>query len=391
MKIFVIASRIPYPLEKGDKLRIYHQVKELSKNHDILLCCLYDGAIPQNAKAELEKICSRVEFIKLSPIKILINLFFTLFSNLPFQVSYFYQKKAQKKVDKLISDFKPDHLYAQLIRTSEYIKSKHHIPKTLDYMDSFSKGMERRVKNASKLFQFVYESEAKRLLRYENLIYDYFEHHTIISEQDRNEIWHESRSKITIVPNGLDADYFHPAVRDKKYDLLFSGNMSYIPNVDAALFLAKEILPLVLKELPDCKLLIAGATPHHKIEALKSNSISISGWMDDIREAYWSAKLFVAPLRLGSGLQNKLLEAMATKIPSITSPLANNALGAKNNKEILIASSANEFANQIIYLLRNENEAKEIAENAYEFVTSHFNWEKSTRILETVIIASSEG
>ena len=89
---------------------------------------------------------------------------------------------------------------------------------------------------------------------------------------------------------------------------------------------------------------------HRNHISLKSKSITISGWMDDIREAYWSAKLFVAPLRLGSGLQNKLLEAMATKTPSITSPLANNALGAKNKKEIFIATSAIEFAHQIVYL-----------------------------------------
>ena len=390
MKIFVIASRIPYPLEKGDKLRIYNQVKELSKNHEILLCCLHDGKIHPKAIKELEAICAQVEFVKLNRIKILINLFFNIFSSKPFQVSYFYQNRAQRKIDKIISDFKPDHIYAQLIRTSEYVKLKHHIPKTLDYMDSFSKGMQRRVQNAPFLFKAVFESEAKRLLRYENLIYDYFEKHTIISEQDRDEIWHENRKKINVIPNGLDANYFYPAEKEKKYELLFSGNMSYIPNVDAAYYLAKEIFPLVQKKLPNCRLMIAGAKPHPKIEALRSSSIFVSGWMDDIREAYWASELFVAPLRLGSGLQNKLLEAMATKLPSITSPLANNALGATDKKEILIASEANEFAQEIIYLLQNKEEAKQIAENAYRFVCSNFNWENSTKKLEDLIIRSTK-
>lgn len=391
MKIFVIASRIPYPLEKGDKLRIYNQVKELSKNHEILLCCLHDGKIHPKARIELEAICAKVEFVKLNRIKILINLFFNIFSSKPFQVSYFYQKKAQREIDKIIVDFNPDHIYAQLIRTSEYVKLKHHIPKTLDYMDSFSKGMQRRVQNAPIIFKAIFESEAKRLLRYENLIYDYFENHTIISEQDRDEIWHEKRKNIYVIPNGLDANYFYPAEREKKYEILFSGNMSYIPNVDAAYFLAKEIFPLVQKELPDCRLMIAGAKPHAKIEALRSHSIFVSGWMDDIREAYWASELFVAPLRLGSGLQNKLLEAMATKLPSITSPLANNALGATDKKEILIASDPKEFAGQIIYLLQNKEEAAIIAENAYHFVCSNFNWENSTQKLEDLIIQSTKG
>jgi sugar transferase (PEP-CTERM/EpsH1 system associated) len=385
MKLFVIASRIPYPLEKGDKLRIYHQVKELSKNNEVLLCCLHIKAVSPEAKKELQKICKQVEFVQLSRWKIPFNLFFTFFTSKPFQVSYFYQKTAQRKIDRLIQSFRPDYIYAQLIRTSEYVKHFYTISKTLDYMDSFSKGMERRAENSSFFPKLIFDSEAKRLLRYENLIFDYFDKHSIISEQDRDQIWHEDRKQIHIIPNGLDANYFYPRPTEKKYDLLFSGNMSYIPNVDAAVYLAKEIFPLVKKEIPDCTLLIAGVNPHAKIEALRSHDIIVSGWMDDIRDAYWSSRVFVAPLRLGSGLQNKLLEAMATKIPSVTSPLANNALGAQNREEILIASNPQEFANEIIFLLRNEAKAKELSEKAYAFVCSNFNWERSTHLLENVI------
>lgn len=390
MKIFVIASRIPYPLEKGDKLRIYHQVKELSKNHEVLLCCLHDSKIPKDAKSELQKICKQVEFVQLNKWKIPFNLFFTFFTSKPFQVAYFYQKKAQRQIDKLIATFQPDFIYAQLIRTTEYVKHYYTISKTVDYMDSFSKGMERRAENASFFPSLIFDSEARRLIRYENLIYDYFENHTIISEQDRDQIWHESRKNISIIPNGLDSTFFHPKEQSKQYDLLFSGNMSYVPNVDAALYLVKEIFPLVRKKLSNCTLMIAGATPHAKIEALSSDSVLVSGWMDDIREAYWSARVFVAPLRLGSGLQNKLLEAMATKTPSVTSPLANNALGAKDNDEILIASSPNDFAEKIVYLLNNEKSAKAIAEKAYTFVTSNFDWKKSTKKLELVILGKAK-
>lgn len=391
MKLLVIASRIPFPLEKGDKLRIYHQVKELSKNNEVLLCCLHTKEPSAEARTELQKICSQVEFIKLSKWKIPFNLFFAFFSNTPFQVAYFYQKKAQRKIDALIQSFKPDFIYAQLIRTSEYVKHYYTYSKTIDYMDSFSKGMERRAENSSFFPRLVLDSEARRLLRYENLIFDYFDNHTIISEQDREQIWHENRKNIAIIPNGLDSEFFHPKEQEKKYDLLFSGNMSYVPNVDAALYLANEIFPLVQKEIKECKLLIAGATPHAKIAALRSEAIHVSGWMDDIREAYWDSKVFVAPLRLGSGLQNKLLEAMATKTPSVTSSLANNALGAENNKEILIANSPQEFADHIVSLLKNKAKADLLAERAYEFVRSTYNWQRSSKVLEQIIQQRSKG
>ena len=254
-------------------------------------------------------------------------------------------------------------------------------------MDCLSKGMQRRADRANALLRPVFSSEAKRLLRYENLIFEYFDKHSIISDQDREQIWHERRKEIAVVPNGLDAHFFHPKEAEKKYDIVFTGNMSYAPNVDAAIFLAEEIFPLLKAEKEDIKLLIAGANPHARIQALKSDSIIVSGWMDDIREAYWQSRVFAAPLRLGSGLQNKLLEAMATLTPSVTTSLANNALAAKVNKEILIANNKEEFARKILALLSHPEAAAEQASNAFQFVTSQYNWERSSKLLEQLIIA----
>ena len=143
---------------------------------------------------------------------------------------------------------------------------------------------------------------------------------------------------------------------------------------------------MLFRSKDGCQANLAGASPLGKIESLRSDSIIVSGWMDDIRDAYWSSKVFVAPLRLGSGLQNKLLEAMATLTPSITSSLANNALQAKENEDILIANSAQEFASQIIALLEDQENADRIAQNAYNYVISTFNWETSTQLLDKVII-----
>ncbi len=389
MKIFVLTSRVPYPLEKGDKLRIFHQVRELSINHKIHLCCLNTEKIHPSAKEELSKICAELSIIPLKKKNIIWNLFLNLFSENPFQVAYFFQRNVAIKINKLIGSFNPDHIYAQLIRTSEYVKNYHDIPKTIDYMDSFSKGMDRRAKSASFFSKPIILSEARRLLRYENLIYDYFENHTIISKQDRDTIWHQHRKKIEVIPNGIDSVFFHPKEMKKEFDILFTGNMAYIPNVDSVVYLVNEILPLVQKEIPDVRVLIAGASPVNKIKNMANSSITVTGWVDDIRDAYWASKVFVAPLRLGSGLQNKLLEAMASKKPCVTSPLANNALGAINNKSILIADSAQEFSEKIIFLLRNQSAAHDIAENGYVHVINNFNWNSTTVKLERLMLKSS--
>ena len=389
MKIFVLVSRVPYPLEKGDKLRIYHQVKELSKNHEIHLCCLNTEKAHPQALNELSKVCSELSIIPLKKISVYWNLILNLFSDRPFQVAYFFQRNAAAKINKLINTYNPDHIYTQLIRTSEYVKNRHDIPKTIDYMDTFSKGMQRRAESASFFIKPIIFSEARRLTRYENLIYEYFENHTIISKQDRDFIWHQKRKKIEIIPNGIDSGFFHPADKKKDFDVLFTGNMSYIPNVDSVEYLVEEILPLIKKEIPGVKVLIAGASPVKKIKNMANDSVFVTGWMEDIREAYWSSSVFVAPLRLGSGLQNKLLEAMATQKPCVTSPLANNALGAVNNKSILIAENAGEFADKIIYLLKNKVEAKEIAIKGYNHVIKNFIWKSTTDKLEKLMLKSS--
>ena len=389
MKIFVLASRVPYPLEKGDKLRIFHQVRELSKNNLVHLCCLNTEKIHPAAEEELSKICAELSIVPLKKKNIFWNLFLNLFSENPFQIAYFFQRNAAIIINSLISSFNPDHIYSQLIRTSEYVKNHHDIPKTIDYMDSFSKGMDRRAKSASFFSKPIILSEARRLLRYENLIFDYFENHTIISKQDRDTIWHQHRKKIEVIPNGIDSVFFHPKEKEKEFDILFTGNMAYIPNVDSVVYLVDEILPLIQKEIPDIKIMIAGASPVNKIKNMANESITVTGWVDDIRDAYWVSKVFVAPLRLGSGLQNKLLEAMASKKPCVTSPLANNALGAINNKSILIAENAEEFAEKIIFLLKNPSASQEIAENGFDYVVKNFDWKSTTEKLEKLMLKSS--
>jgi sugar transferase (PEP-CTERM/EpsH1 system associated) len=387
IKVVVLLSRVPYPLDKGDKLRAYHQIKELSKSYELKVIALDDIGVKQNVIRHLQSEFD-FEVIELSKIKIYFNLISGLFSSKPFQVHYFYQRSANKKIKSIIESFKPAHIYCQLIRTSEYVKNIHNIPKTIDYMDAFSKGMDRRAKDSSFFTKPFVKAEASRLLKYENLIFDYFENKTIISEQDQSLIYHSERNDIVVVPNGVDFEFFKPREAAlKEYDLVFTGNMNYPPNVNGALFLVNEILPLLIEKNPDFKLLIAGVNPAASVSALTSKNVEVSGWMDDIRDAYASAKVFIAPMRIGTGLQNKLLEAMAMDIPAVTTPLANDALNATHKKTILVGKSKEELANFVLQLLEDENEASRMAKEAGDYVRSNFSWHSATELLSNLINA----
>ncbi len=384
-KLLVITSRFPFPLDKGDKLRAYHQIKQLSNYYQIQLVCLTDQDVNHKQKEELSKYCHTITVFKLTKLQLLLNLFRALFTKKPIQVAYFYQKKYHKKIKQIIDSFNPDHIYCQLVRCAEYVKDSYGINKTIDYMDTLSKGVERRIPSASKIVRPILRIEANRLKRYENVIYDYFDHHTIISEQDQELVFLENRENIAIIPNGIDINYFEPQKKEKKYNLLFNGNMQYEPNVNSALFIVKEILPLVHKREPNVNLLISGTSPTKEIKQLASDKVEVSGWLSDIRDAYNSAEIFIAPMQIGTGLQNKLLEAMAMELPCITSKLANNALQATPNESILIGQTPQDYADLIIELLNNDKLASDIALSGKKYVQSTFSWEESSKRLYQVM------
>jgi len=386
MKIFIILPRVPYPLEKGDKLRAFYQIKELAKNHDIILCALNhnDKLDKQKAFRKLQPYCLSINFIDIPKFAVPYNIVKAFIKGKPLQIGYFFSKKAQKKIEKLFNTHKPDHVYCQLVRTAEYGKN-FKISKTIDYQDVFSYGVKRRLGKAPFWLKPVLQLEYKRLLKYEDEVFDLFDVKTIISSPDRDLINHPAKNQIHIIPNGVDHNFFKPLDKEKKYDIVFTGNMSYPPNVDAAQFLVDDIMPLVWQRFPGAKLLLAGASPDAKVKALEKDNVEVSGWMEDIREAYASAQIFIAPMRIGTGLQNKLLEAMSMKIPSITTPLANAALQAEQNREILLGKTADELAENIIRLLDDSTFAAELAENAYNFVHRKYSWTKAAIKLEKLM------
>jgi polysaccharide biosynthesis protein PslH len=385
VKLLVLLSRVPYPLEKGDKLRAFNQLRQLSKKHEVILFALNDTPLHQDALDTLSRICTDIKIVQMGKARVLMNLVNAFFSGFPLQVGYFYFGRAQRELDALVEKHKPDHIYCQLIRTSEFVKKHKGIRKTLDYMDVFSKGVERRLSTAPFYMKVPLRMEYKRLVRYEKEVFSHFDHTTIISEQDRRYMPLEERDKIEIIPNGVDTDFFRPMERKKEYDLLFNGNMNYPPNVESVEYLVHKVLPLVMKRYPGVKVLISGATPSPKVLALRSDHVTVTGWVEDVRESFAQSKILVAPMQISIGLQNKLLEAMAMKIPCVTSAMSSNAINAEHGKHLLVAQQPEEYAEHIFTLLEDEKKVKQITDNGYEFVTNNYNWESTTAKLERLM------
>ena len=387
-KLVVLLSRFPFPLEKGDKLRAYYQIKELSADFSIFLIAISDTKVDASSIEKLEKFCTEIHVVQLTKWSIIANLLSGIFTSTPFQIHYFYSLRGKWKIQQLLQKIKPDHIYCQLIRTAEYVKDYHLCPKTLDYMDAFSKGMERRIEKSPWYLKWLFILETKRLKTYERTIFDYFEHKTIISAQDREFISHPEKAKITCIPNGIDASFFEAPQLEQTFDLVFIGNLNYAPNVEAVAYISNEILSA--SSTLTC--LVSGANPHASVQRIcKTNpQITLQGWVEDIRFAYRRGKICIAPMFIGTGMQNKLLEAMALGIPCVTTDLANNGIHAVDQESVLVANTKEEFIVAINSLLENAELYAKIASNGKAFVQKNYSWKTANASLKNLLLAQEK-
>lgn len=388
MKILFVTTRLPYPIDKGDKLRAFYQLKYLSKSNEVYLFAIDEEYKLEREINVLKEFIKKIKVVRINKLRILLNLLSKLFSKLPFQVAYYYNSTIHKKLLSFVKEVEPDVLYFQLVRSAELANNLHSIPKVIDFVDALSKGIERRMERSNFLMNMILSIELIRLKKYEKKVLDSFDKYLIISSEDRNFLPVENEKEIVIIPNGVDFNFYQPIDSEKLYDIFFSGNLNYPPNIDASIFLVKEILPLVVKEMPNVKVLIGGANPGKKVQSLQSKNVDVRGWVNDIRDYYKISKVFIAPMRMGTGLQNKILQAMAMKIPCVVSSLAAKGLSENGKDFILIADTPKEFKEKILKLLNDKQYYNTIAEKSYEYVKANYDWTKISLQLENLLQSS---
>ena len=384
MRIAVVLTRIPYPLFKGDKLRAYYQIRELSKKHDVYLFCLNDKDDEIQGRQELLKYCKEVCIARNNRISAILRLFFAAFTNKPLQVAFYDSKRNKRLFETFVRKYDIELAYFQFVRIAPFAEGLE-CARVLDFQDTLSVNMARRAEKSNMFAAWIFRKEAKRLARYESHMFSIFDALTIITDTDRQLLASERKNEVEVIANGVDRRYFdYPLQEHKKYDLIFSGAMGYKPNIVAAEYLVEKIMPLVWERMKDVKMAIVGGGAPRSVLRLASEKVDIPGWVDDMRTYYCKTRLFVAPMQIGTGLQNKLLEAMAMSVPCITSPLANNALGAKDGHEIFIANSPQQYADYIVKLLNDETLSDTMAKNGRDYVYNNYSWEACCEKLSSV-------
>lgn len=383
-KIVFLTSRFPFPLDKGDKLRAFFQLQGLSKDNEIHLIAINENSFTKAQLDALAPYCASIQVFTIPLYKRIFSIIKSVGNGLPLQVAYFYCKNTHRTIEDIIKKIQPDVIHCHLIRTTEYIKNISSIPKSLDFMDAFALGMDKRAsREKNSLKKWLWQYERDRLYTYEKNILPYFQSYCSISEQDSKAI--SPTTKIHTVANGVDTAIFQPKKKVQKYDVVFMGNMSYAPNIDAAHFIGQELLPVLLTHCPDIRILIAGMEPPNSVRKLQGKNIDIVDYFEDISDAIALSKIMIAPMFMSIGLQNKIVQAMAMKVPCIVTTAANNAIQAPIHTTILEANTPQEFSSSIKKLLENKTLSTTLGENGYEFVQKNFTWAQQTLLLKKVI------
>lgn len=380
MKLLMALSRFPYPLDKGDKLRAYHQLKYLGKRHELHLVCLSDEELNPLDRSRVEQHCGSLKVVHHTSLKSSTNVAKAAFSSLPYQVAYFTNSALRDELEKTIKKYAIDVCYFQLIRMGENIPFSGNCRFYLDYMDAFSINMQRRLPYYSGLKKSVFKSEVERVKRYEKELLSKVDGACFIAPGDAAVL---NDASIDIIPNGVDDSFFETEyhTRDFDYDVIFTGNMSYHPNVQAALFLVNDLMPALEKEGVFLKVCIAGTSPSSEVKALAKQNVTVTGRVPDLKPFLRKSRFFVAPLFSGSGLQNKLLESMAMSLPTLSTPLANQALGA-SSQEMKQCPDLAAFVREYLKLNDSQSSAQQLARNGHAYVSQKYQWQNFNQNLE---------
>lgn len=393
MQILIVSRCPPYPLHLGDRLIIYHLARELSmRGHQIDLLAFYDR--DENSAEESQAAYA--------------HLFRTVtLMREPARSAQSYVRRlllpATRFPEREEASWSPDmwraiehqraaHRYdAALvfggIAVYEYARALDGLPAIITPYESFSLYLKRLAAARSGDLVAQLQVGAQRWLAraYEGFMYVPYERTVVVSAQDRDELLSiNARLQVEVIPNGIDLDYFKPQDEAREpATLLFTGNYEYAPNVDAALLLAREVLPAVRAQVPEAKLWLVGNAPTPEMQALASDHVIVTGRVDDVRPYLARATVFVCPLRFGAGIKNKVLEALAMGCPVLASPLSADGIDARDGQELALAAPE-AFAERAVALLRDQAMRQVLATRGRSLIETRYNWGRVAEAYEAL-------
>jgi len=387
MKILMLTPYLPFPLHSGGQIRSYNLLKKLSQKHQITLFSFIRSDQEKTHLKELKKFCHDVRVFKRRQAWDLRNVLISIFSPYPFLVSIYLSRTLRRVLKKELSTGQYDLIHAETFYVMPNLGTTENIPillveQTIEYLVYQNFVENFKVFFLKPLLYF----DVLKIKLWEKYFWKKATRLAAMSAPDKH-IMQQTVKDVDVVANGIDIKYFaQTQIKPPKTPtVLFVGNFKWLPNKDAAVFLAKDIWPLIQAKLPQAKLWIVGRNPTKEILKLaQMPNVTVTGDIKDIRTAFGQASVLLAPIRNGRGTKYKVLEAMASQVPVVTTQLGIEGVEAVNNQSVLVAEGAQALAQKTIQVLTNKSLAQKLAVKAKKLVYDKYNWQVISRQLDKI-------
>ncbi|MBZ0295611.1 MAG: glycosyltransferase family 4 protein [Anaerolineae bacterium] len=382
MKRILLISRCPpYPLYLGDRLIVWHLMRELEARHyQIDLLAFADRPEDWDEIGKYDMYFGQVELFPMPVSRMTTYMQRVLMpkSRFPRHASQARSPEMFSAIQRLVTENNYDlvHFFGG-VQVYEYAQAIGRLPALITPYESYSLYLRRLIERETPLTPGKLATYAQQFFarRFESWMFAPYQNVVVVSERDREELLSLNPTmRVEVIPNGIDLYNFRlPRVRRRAKALLFVGNYEYAPNVDAALLLAREILPQVRQQMPDVRLWLVGNAPPPALQALAGDHIKVTGRVPDVRPYLARASVFACPLRFGAGIKNKVLEALAMGLPVVATPLSVDGIHVEHERDVLIAE-VEDFAAGITRLLRDKDLQAGLAEQGRALIEKEYSW-----------------
>jgi sugar transferase (PEP-CTERM/EpsH1 system associated) len=383
-RLLCLCVRPPHPPTDGGRLRVFNTARLLAERNTVDLLVVEGGEIPPMLTETFSNVVSfshdRTEYWH-NAVSGAVGLG-------PIRPSYYFFDDVDAWLDGAVDRY--DALFCSYVNVAEYARGRP-VPKIIDFVDCLSQNYLTRATGTRwfDLRRLVYRWEGRALSRYERTVLAEFDHAFATTPRDAESITGDTGTEVAVLPNGVDERFLTAAPSTEREWIVFLGRMDYHPNVDAAHYFATQVFPEVRAKRPDAEFVVVGDSPTERIRDLERlEGVRVTGFVERPEEYLGQATVVVAPMRFGTGIQNKVLEGMAVGKPVVTTPLGADGIQAMPGTHLLVAETAEELASTVLDLFENRERRHRIGAAARERIRNHYTWEAVGERLHDGVLAA---
>ncbi|HTT79713.1 MAG TPA: TIGR03087 family PEP-CTERM/XrtA system glycosyltransferase [Stellaceae bacterium] len=390
MRILFLCHRIPYPLDKGEKIRAFYQLRALAEQHEVDVFSLVDDPEDLLHRVELTKYCRRLVLAQIFPWSARLRSLPRLLGSMPLTVPYFYSGKLAAAIDEAVRQRVYDRIFVYCSAMAQYIPEEIGIPVIMDLVDVDSNKWRQYATRSKFPLSAIYRREARCLREYERQICEKSACVLVTTEREAELVRQLSPMiRVHVIPMGVDIRPLPEPAPDAETNaptILFVGAMNYFPNQEAVSFFARQVLPLIRQSIPNARFLVVGRDPGRSIRELaKFPGIEVTGYVADVGPYLAQAHVSVAPFSMAAGIQSKILEALACGLPVVATPRAVQALVKDIADIIETAETAAELAAKVVYFLNDRIAAQRRGMEGRRRVTDAYGWDRPLQQLSELV------